>query len=198
MLQDLGSNHLPVLLTVTLSAPTNVPLPFNFQKALWNDFAFYFDSHCPYAEEYSSLSSAASHFTSLTLNVAKFSILFSCIKRHPKAWWFAEVEEAVSERCKAFAAALRSNKDRQAYIFASSVIAKAEAWQATCSSLSPKSVYFLFRCVTGFSSSSSSSPNFPNGSSPRKSALVYTRSTEIPLFCFPAKGPTEHNQKQPF
>ena len=59
------------------------------------------------------------------------SIPFGCIKRHPKAWWFAEVEEAISERCKAFAAAHRSNEDRQAYISASrrasSVIAKAKA-----------------------------------------------------------------------
>ena len=47
------------------------------------------------------------------------------------------MEEAVSERRKAFAAAHRSNKDRQAYIsasrHASSVIVKpkAEIWQAT-------------------------------------------------------------------
>ena len=42
----------------------------NFQKARWNDFAFYFDSHCPSTEEYSSyfLSSAAVLFTSVTLN----------------------------------------------------------------------------------------------------------------------------------
>ena len=64
------------------------------------------------------------------------------------------MEEAVSERSKAFAAAHKSDEDRQAYISASrnapSVIAKAKAmaWQATCSSLSlksdPKSVYSLF------------------------------------------------------
>ena len=37
------------------------PPSFNFQKARWDDFALYFDSHCPSAEEYSSLflSSAA-------------------------------------------------------------------------------------------------------------------------------------------
>ena len=91
----------------------------------------------------------------------------------------------VSERHKAFAAAHRSDEDRHAYISASrrasSVIAKAkakaEAWQTTCSSLSPKSnpksVYSLLRSVAGSLSSSSSSPNFPNCSSPRESALVY-------------------------
>ena len=93
------------------------------------------------------------------------------------------MEEAVSERRKAFAAAHRSDKDRQDYITASrrasSVIAKAktEAWQTICSSLSPRSnpkpVHSLLRSIAGSSSSSSSSPNFPNCSSPRESASVY-------------------------
>ena len=43
----------------------------------------------------------------------------SHIKRPPKAWWFAEVEEAVSEGRMAFAVAHRSDNDRQAYISAS-------------------------------------------------------------------------------
>ena len=91
----------------------------------------------------------------------------------------AEVEDAVS----VFAAAHRSDEDRQAYISASrrtsSVIAKAkaEAWQTTCSSLSPrsnpKSVHSLLRSVAGFPLSSSSSANLPNCSSPRESASVY-------------------------
>ena len=94
-----------------------------------------------------------------TLNAAKFFIPFGRIKRHPKAWWSAEVEGAVSERRKAFAAAHRSDEDQQAYISASrrasSVIAKAktEAWQTTCSSLSPKSnpksVHSLLRSIAG-------------------------------------------------
>ena len=93
------------------------------------------------------------------------------------------MEGAVSERLKAFAATHRSDEDRQAYISASprtsSVIAKAEAeaWQTTCSSLSPrfnpKSVYSLLRSIAGSPSWSSSSLNFPNCSSPRKSASVF-------------------------
>ena len=93
------------------------------------------------------------------------------------------MEGAISERRKAFAAAHRSDEDRQAYISASrrasSVIAKAkaEAWQATCSSLSPrsnfKSVHSLLRYIAGFPFSSSSFPNFPNCSSPMESASVY-------------------------
>ena len=93
------------------------------------------------------------------------------------------MEEAVSKRRKAFAATHRSDEDCQAYISASRraslVIAKAktEAWQTTCSSLSPrsnpKSVHSLPRSIAGSPSSSSSSPNFPNCSSPRESGLVY-------------------------
>ena len=92
------------------------------------------------------------------------------------------MESAVSERRKAFAAAHRSDRDRQAYISASpctsSVIAKAkaEAWQTTCSfspESNPKSVHSLLRSIDGSSSLSSSFPNFPNCSSPRESASVY-------------------------
>ena len=186
MLQDLGSDHLPILLSVPLSPVLrpNERLPsFNFQKACWDDFASYIDSHCPSAEEYSSLSSAAALFTFLALNAAKSSIPFGGIKRPPEAWWSPEVEGAFSERRKSFGAAHRRDEDRQAYISASRraspVIskAKAEAWQTTCSSLSPKSnsksVHSLLRSIAGSSSSSSSSPNFPNCSSPRKSASVY-------------------------
>ena len=188
MLQDLGSDDLPILLSIALSPvfrPNERPPSFNFQKARRDGFALYFDSHCPSAEEYSSLSlsSAAALFTSLTLNAAKSSIPFGRIQRHPKAWWSAEVEEAVSERRKAFAAAHRSDENRQAYLSASrrasSVITKAktEAWQTTCSSLShksnSKSVHSLLRSIAGSPFSSSSSPNFPNCSSLRELALVY-------------------------
>ena len=185
VLQDLGSDHLPIFLSIPLSPiyrPNERPPSFNFQKARWDRFASYFDSHCPSAEEYSSLSffSAAALFTSLTLNAARSSIPFGHIKRPPKAWWCAKVEEVVSERRKAFATAHRSNEDRQAYISASrrasSVIAKAktETWQTTCSSLSPKSnpksVLSFLRSIAGSPSSSSFSPNC---SSPRESASVY-------------------------
>ena len=90
------------------------------------------------------------------------------------------MESAVNGRRKAFAAAHRSDEDRKTYISASrrdsSVIAKtkAEAWQTTCSSLSPKSnpksVHSLLRSIAG---SSSSSPNFPNCTSPSESASVH-------------------------
>ena len=107
MIQDLGSDHLPILLTILLTVPlsllfrpTNVTFPSIFRKLV--GMTFYFDSHCPSAEEYSSLflSSAAALFNTPTLNVARSSISFGHIKRIFKAWWSAEVEDAVSERCK--------------------------------------------------------------------------------------------------
>ena len=187
MLQNPGSDYLPILLSVPLS-PVSRPNErspfFNFQKARWDGFASYFGSHCPSAKKYSSLSlsSAAALFISLALNAAKSFIPFGHTKRPPKAWWSAEVQSAVGERRKTFAAAHRSDVDRQAYISASrrtlSVIAKpkTEAWQTTCSSLSPisnpKTVNSLLRSIPGSPSSSSSSPSFPNCSSPRKSASI--------------------------
>ena len=88
VLQDLGSDHLPILLLISLSPayrPNERPPSFNFQKARWDGFASYFDSHCPSAKEYSSLSlsSAAALLTSLVLNAAKSSIPFGRIKRPP-------------------------------------------------------------------------------------------------------------------
>ena len=205
MLQDLGSDHLPILLSVPLSPvfrPNERPFSFNFQKARWDGFASYFDSHCPSAEEYSclSLSSAAALFTSLALNAAKSSIPFGRIKRPSKTFWFGEMEVAVSERRKAFTAAHRSDEDRQAYISASqrasSVIAKAkaEARQTTCSSLSPKSnpksVYSLLLSIAGSPSSSSSSPNFTDCSFPRESASVYAASDGVFLSIRPNVRPS--------
>ena len=110
-------------------------------------------------------------FSSLALNTAKSSIPFGGIKRHPKTWVPAEVEEAVSERRNVFAAAHRSDEDCQAYIsafqHASSVVAKAnaKAWQTTCSSPSPKfnpeSVYSLLVLLLAFLSPLETSPTVP-------------------------------------
>ena len=92
MLQNPGSDHLPILLFVPLSLvyrPNERPPSFNFQKACWDEFSPYFNSHCPSAEEYPSLSlsSAAALFTSLALNAAKSSIPFGCIKPDDLLRW---------------------------------------------------------------------------------------------------------------
>ena len=54
VLQDLGADHLRILLSVPLSpvfCPNERPPSFNFQKTRWDGFASYFDSHCPSVEE---------------------------------------------------------------------------------------------------------------------------------------------------
>ena len=67
----------------------------------------------------------------MALNGAKVLILFGRVKRQSQVWCTPKVENAESERRKAFTAAHRSDKDHQAYIFASrhasSVIAEAKA-----------------------------------------------------------------------
>ena len=117
MVDDLGSDHLPILTIILLSPvfrPKECP-PSVFRK-LAEVTASYFDSQI---NTRLSPFYAATLFTSLTLNAAKSSIPFGRIKRHFEAWWSAEVEVVVSERPKAFAAAHRSDEDSQAYISAS-------------------------------------------------------------------------------
>ena len=172
VLKDLGFDHLPILLTVSLSpvlSPNERPPSFNFQKACGDDFAFCFDSHCPFCRGIllSFLCCCSLYFSDTECG----QIFHSFWPHHTPTQSLAEVEEAVGERRKAFAAAHISDKYRQPYISVSrhalSAIAKAkaEAWQATCSSLSPKlnpkSVYSFLRSVAGLSSSSSSSPDVP-------------------------------------
>ena len=88
--QDLGFDHRSIFLSVPLSpvfCSNERSASFNFQKTPRDYFASYFDSRCPSAEEYSSLSlsSAAALFTFLALNATKSSIYFGRIKRPPKA-----------------------------------------------------------------------------------------------------------------
>ena len=78
VLQDLGSDHLSILLSVPLSSvyrPNERPPLFNFKKDCWDGFVFYFDSHCPSTKKYSSLSSVAALFTSLALNTTNLPFL---------------------------------------------------------------------------------------------------------------------------
>ena len=177
VLQDLGSDYLPILLSIPLSPvfrPNEHP-PFNFQKPRWDGF----DSHCPSAEEYSSLSlsSAAALFTSLTLNAAKSSIPFSRIKRPHKTWWSAEVKSAVSGKRMAFAAA-----DVMKIVMLTSPLLDVPRQSSPRPRLKhgrrlallfhsnqTLNLYTLFFAL----SLALLPPNFPNCSSLRESALVY-------------------------
>ena len=92
------------------------------QNAHRYNFTSFLDSHCPSAEEYSSLSACTE------CNQIVHS--FPTCSTTTQAWWSPEVEEAVRERRKAFAATHRSDEGRQAYIlssrYAPPVIAKAK------------------------------------------------------------------------
>ena len=194
--------HRPILLLGDASGPgfwppTNSsicpslsgPLPqraspiLQFSESSLGWLWFYFDSHRPSAEEYwsFSLSSAATLFPSLTLNAPKSSISFGRIKRHLKAWWSAELNKAISERRKVFAAARKSD-DRPSGLhlrFPTCFVCHRQGQGCgmvdnLLFSLSPKSnpksVYSFLRSVAG---SSSSSPNFPNCSSPSESTSEF-------------------------
>ena len=122
------------------------PPSFNYNKALWDDYLTYIDTHCPPPSNFTTLSlSEATHtFTKLLNDAATSAIPFGSINRPTKAWWSSEVADAVAKRRKAFAKAHCSEEDSQHYIATSrytyTVItkAKAKSWQNTCSSLSPK------------------------------------------------------------
>ena len=66
LLQDFGSDYLPITLTIPLSpiiSPDKRLSSLNYQKARLDDFAFHFDTLSPSSVEYSSLSlsSAVAH-----------------------------------------------------------------------------------------------------------------------------------------
>ena len=49
-LPDLGSDHLPIYITISISPLINSihhPPSFNYNKARWDDYLIYIDTHCP-------------------------------------------------------------------------------------------------------------------------------------------------------
>ena len=167
-------------------APTSVPLPSTFRKLAGMTLYFTFTLTVLLQRntaESLSLSSAAALFTSLTLDAAKSSIPFGRIKRHLKSWWSAEVEKAISERRKAFAAARKSDEDHQVSISAFRRVSSDAPrpklnHDRRLALLSPKSnsksMCSLVCSIAGSSSSSSSCSDFPNSFSPREPILVFT------------------------
>ena len=155
------------------------PPSFNYNKAHWDDYLTYIDTHCPPPSNFTTLSlSEATHtFTKLLNNAATSAISFGSINRPAKAWWSSEIADAVAKRRKAFAKAHCFEEDLQNYIsinrYTSTVInkAKAKSWQNTCSSLSPKTrpseVFSLLRSISGSPSPTPSDlPNFSNCHTP--------------------------------
>ena len=138
--------------------------------------------------------------------MVRFSIPFRRVKRQPKAWWSAKMEEAVSERHKSFAVAHRNDEHRQANIsasrHASSVIAKAKAeiWQASCSFL-----FFLYSTVNLYIFCSvlwlallPHLPNFSNCSSPRNSASIFADYMRSHFSFSQRKAKQSKSQRLPF
>ena len=166
-------SHFPLINSI------HCPPSFNYNKARWDDYLTYIDTHCAPPSNFTTLSlSEATHtFTKLLNDTATSAISFGNINRPAKAWWSSEVADAVAKRRKAFAKAHCSEEDRQHYIatsrYTSTVITKvkAKSWQKICSSLSPKTrpseVFSLLRSMSGSSSPTTSDlPNFPNCHTP--------------------------------
>ena len=182
-LRSLGSDHLPISITIPTSPIINSfhrPPSFNYNKARWDDYLTYIDTHCPPPSNFTTLflSEATHTFTKLLNDAATSAISFGSINRPTKAWWSSEVADAVAKCRKAFAKAHCSEEDRQHFIATSKYIstvitnAKAKSWQKTCSSLSPKTrpseVFSLLRSISGSPSPTTTSdlPNFPNCHTP--------------------------------
>ena len=101
-LPDLGSDHLPISITIPTSPIINSfhrPPSFNYNKTRWDDYLTYIDTHCPTPSNFTTLSlSEATHtFTKLLNDAATSAIPFGSINRPAKAWWSPEVADAVAK-----------------------------------------------------------------------------------------------------
>ena len=99
---DLGSDHLPISITIPTSPlinSTHCPPSFNYNKACWDDYLTYIDTHCPPPSNFITLSlSEATHtFTKLLNDAATSAIPFDSINCPAKAWWSSEVTDAVAK-----------------------------------------------------------------------------------------------------
>ena len=84
-------------LSLQFFAPTSVLLPSIFRKLIGMTLSPTLTSTVFLQRDSLFLSSAAAAlFTSLVPNVAKSSIPFGRIKRHPKAWWILKLESHLS------------------------------------------------------------------------------------------------------
>ena len=88
MLQDLGSDHLPILVTVPLSPVFRLnerPPSFNFQKACWDGFASYFDSHCRSDKDRQAYISASRRASSVITKAKAGAWQTTCSSLSPKS-----------------------------------------------------------------------------------------------------------------
>ena len=182
-LDPLGSDHLPILALLPLSAPAPPlrPPSFNFKKADWSLFQSKLSSalsSCPSP----STSAFIPFFTSSILSSAKASIPFGRVNKGPKAWWSDEVETAVRDRKAAFQrlAARPSSPSRiedyqtcAATARTTIAAAKAKSWETLASSLSPSKpgpTFRILRSVSGLSSANSSDSSIDGATSAKGKA----------------------------
>ena len=134
-LPDLGSDHLPISITIPTSPLINSshrPLSFNYNGARWDDYLTYIDTHCPTPSGFAalSLSGATCTFARLLGDAAASAVPFFSIGLPAEAWWSPEVADTVARRRKAFAEARCSEGDRRHCVAASgctsTVISKAK------------------------------------------------------------------------
>ena len=83
-LPDLGSDNLPISITIPISPLINSfhrPPSFNYNKSRWDDYLTYIDTHCPTPSNFTTLSlSEATHtFTKLLNDAATSAIPFGSI-----------------------------------------------------------------------------------------------------------------------
>ena len=104
-LPDFGSDHLPISIpTSPLINSFHRPPSFNYNKARWDDYLTYNDTHCPTPSNFTtlSLSEATYTFTKLLNDAVTSAFLFGSINRPAKAWWSPEIADVVAKRRKGF------------------------------------------------------------------------------------------------
>ena len=156
-LPNLGSDHLPIstISTSPLINSISRPPSFNYNKARWNEYLSYIDTHCPPPSSFTTFSfSEATHTFTKLLNDAAASVFPFGNSNHPaKAWWSYEIAKAVAKRRKTFARAHCSEEDRQNYIsiswYISTVISKAKLshgrqWSLLSTPLHLRFLFFSF------------------------------------------------------
>ena len=181
-LQVLSSDHHSILRTVPFSSlsPSNHP-PYFYRKLF--EMTLLFTPIYTVQQMNTPLFPLQLRSLSLTLNAAKFSILFCLVQRQPQTWWSFEMEEVVMEKRKVFAFAHKSGEKCHTYIYvtwqASTVIAKANGTRHA--DLSLKSADPILCSVTG----SASLSKLPLS---EEVSIGLWQLPEISLFRLSAKG----------
>ena len=132
-LPDLGSDHLPISITIPTSPLINSfhrPPSFNYNKTRWDDYLTYIDTHCPTPSNFTTLflkPPTPLPNSSMMLPLLPFLSAASTALLKPGDLLKSQIPSQKAERQKAHC----SEEDRQHYIatsrYTSTVISKAKA-----------------------------------------------------------------------